>query len=498
MNLFRRTQRTHQPSVSASRARRPRRQKLGFEPLEDRQLLSLDFPTRANTTTRNAQVGSDNATAANGLSVVVWVDTYSSTDHDIRAQMFNADGTKRGSEISVETNTADQRSAAVAMDANGNFVVVYAEGAADNPFTQNDIIAKRFNNLGVQVGDRIIVANSTKDEFDPDVAMATNGSFVVTDTLQYSGSDDDIEARMYNSSGNFVKQLFFGANSTDMERLASVGMNALGNFDIAWEQELGTEIRVARFSSDGTWLTTNAFSSPGAGVTSPSVSLDNVNNAVVAYGTNSALGGGFHAMARRVFSGGILGPEITVSGNLSNPFPDPEVAVNPNTGAYVVAYNVATSGPTRAQVTEVNANNTIASRSDLINVQGSPAVSSDPNGNYLLSYTEVFSNGDKDIFAQPGHMPSAPAAKNLALTPTIQPGQSATLTGQLRDADGDTNLTLTVDWGDGSQPQQSKPGLNAFAVTHKYLRPGIYKVHATWTDSTGLSNSRDLFVTVKP
>src|SRR5262249_22659135 len=151
-----------------------------------------------------------------------------------------------------------------------------------------------------------------------------------------------------------------------------------------WEQQLGTEIRVARFSSDGTWLTTNAWSSPGAGVTEPSVALDNVNNAVVAYGMNSALGGGFHAMARRGFSGGILGPEITVSGNLPNPFPAPEVAVNPNTGAFVVAYNVATSGPTRAQVTEVNANNTIASRSDLINVLGSPAVSSDPNGNYLL------------------------------------------------------------------------------------------------------------------
>src|SRR5262249_42893411 len=146
--------------------------------------------------------------------------------------------------ISVETNTSDQRSAAVAMDANGNFVVVYAEGSAGDPFSQNDIIAKRFNNLGVQVGNRINVASSAKDESDPDVAMAPNGNFVVTDTLQYSGSDDDIEARMYDSSGNFVKQLFFGATTTGVERSASVGMNANGNFDIAWEQELGTEIRV--------------------------------------------------------------------------------------------------------------------------------------------------------------------------------------------------------------------------------------------------------------
>ena len=65
------------------------------------------------------------------------------------------------------------------------------------------------------------------------------------------------------------------------------------------------------------------------------------------------------------------------------------------------------------------------------------------------------------------------------------------------DADGDTNLTLTVDWGDGSKPQQSQPGIKPFAVTHKYAHAGTYTVHVTWTDSTGLSNSRDLKIKVE-
>ena len=65
------------------------------------------------------------------------------------------------------------------------------------------------------------------------------------------------------------------------------------------------------------------------------------------------------------------------------------------------------------------------------------------------------------------------------------------------DADGDTRLTLTVDWGDGSEAQATEPGVDPFQVKHKYVRAGTDTVHVPWTDSTGLSNSRDLFVTVK-
>jgi hypothetical protein len=72
------------------------------------------------------------------------------------------------------------------------------------------------------------------------------------------------------------------------------------------------------------------------------------------------------------------------------------------------------------------------------------------------------------------------------------------LSGQLTDGAGNANLTLTVVWGDGSQPQQSKPGLKPFAVTHKYAVAGTYKVRVTWSDDHGLSNNRELFITVNP
>src|SRR4051812_50068627 len=86
------------------RARRPRRQRPGLEALEGRQLMTLSPEFLVNTTIRNAQFFSDNASAANGTKVVVWADQFSTThlDNDIRAQMYNADGSKRGGEIIVE------------------------------------------------------------------------------------------------------------------------------------------------------------------------------------------------------------------------------------------------------------------------------------------------------------------------------------------------------------------------------------------------------------
>jgi hypothetical protein len=94
--------------------------------------------------------------------------------------------------------------------------------------------------------------------------------------------------------------------------------------------------------------------------------------------------------------------------------------------------------------------------------------------------------------------PGFPAATDLALSDSIRAGHRATLTGQLTDDDPREVLSLTVDWGDGSDPVQSTPDRDPFRLTHRYEEPGTYKVVATWTDSFGRSNSQDLTLTVRP
>src|SRR4051794_15802861 len=86
------------------RGRHPRRQRPGLEALEGRQLLSLSptvIPVNANTA--GSQSESDTASSASGVSVVVWTTdgVNGPSVHDIHAQMFFSNGSKKGQEIVV-------------------------------------------------------------------------------------------------------------------------------------------------------------------------------------------------------------------------------------------------------------------------------------------------------------------------------------------------------------------------------------------------------------
>src|SRR5262249_43099118 len=130
------------------------RRRPSLESLEGRQLLSLGSEFTVNTTTRNFQYHSDVATSSNGMSVVVWVDTFSSTDHDIRAQLYNRFQQKQGPEIIVAGSSRDDDQPSVAMDQQGNFVVAWRQA---QPGGDTNVVAQRFNSSGVPVGGNVQV-----------------------------------------------------------------------------------------------------------------------------------------------------------------------------------------------------------------------------------------------------------------------------------------------------------------------------------------------------
>src|SRR5215217_8112702 len=126
--------------------RRPRTpSRPGLESLEGRQLLSLSSEFLVNTTTRNAQFDSDNASSSNGSSVVVWTDTFSSTDHDIRAQVYDRFDHKIGPEIVVAGSSLDDTTPAVAMNSRGDFVVTWTQRQSNG---DTNVLAQRFSASG--------------------------------------------------------------------------------------------------------------------------------------------------------------------------------------------------------------------------------------------------------------------------------------------------------------------------------------------------------------
>src|SRR5262249_31165971 len=92
--------------------------------------------------------------------------------------------------------------------------------------------------------------------------------------------------------------------------------------------------------------------------------------------------------------------------------------------------------------------------------------------------------------------PFFPQVKNLTLRGPSREGRSARLSGRLVDGDKGDVLSLAADWGDGSTPDRSAPNRKPFARTHRYAAPGDYHGRVIWTDSAGVSNFRDLRLTV--
>src|SRR5262249_26792247 len=109
-----------------------------------------------------------------------------------------------------------------------------------------------------------------------------------------------------------------------------------------------------------------------------------------------------------------------------------------------------------------------------------------------------FANFDKFQLNKGAVQGNAPRAKGLAFSKSIELGRPATLSGRLVDQDASDQLTLTVDWGDGSAPQRIQPNRKPFALKHRFATAGPHTVRAIWTDSTGQSNSQDLLLSVAP
>jgi hypothetical protein len=387
--MFARLSRSKDRQIASSG--RARRRRPTLESLEGRQLLSLgaELPGTVNTTTRNAQFNSDSATNAGGESVVVWTDTFSSTDHDIRAQRYNSFGGKLGPEIVVSFSSLDEDHAKVAIDGTGRFEVTWTQQVGND----SNVVAQRFDSNGNAIGGVIQVANSSQREYDPAIATDLLGDFVISYTHDFSSTDQDIAYKEYNSSGTLI--VFNNpANSTVSETHSSVGISEFGLVDVAWEQAFSAndhDVYMSRYSSTGQFLGRNTISFSSLYDQTPSVSMDNAGDAVVAWEQNNDI------VAMRVSSTGAQGPQISIA-NSSNIEFGPSVAMRRDGGGFVVTYESLTSTSARAKVAEVSAFNSVTTFDAGTN--SGQSVSIDGFGDYFISST----GNELDIHARRGFL----------------------------------------------------------------------------------------------
>ncbi|WP_428940191.1 hypothetical protein [Fontivita pretiosa] len=303
-----------------------------------------------NTFTANAQHSSDVAVDADGDWLVVWASNLQDLSGDgIYAQRFNSSGQPVDSEFRVNTAVNGAQTApAVAIDADGDFVVVWQSGPGQDS-SGYGIYAQRYSAAGVALGGEFRVNSFTDgDQYAPAVAMDAAGNFVIawTSSLQ-DGSIAAVYAQRYDAAGTPLAQEFRVNTTTDGYQYApSIGMDPDGSgFVIAWvsDGQDGSDggIFAQRYDAAGVPLgdefAVNSFTTGTQDA--PCVAMDSQGDFVIAWQSGGMHdGSGYGVYAQRYNALGLpQGGEFRVNTYTTSSQFDPDVAIDAD-GDFVITW----------------------------------------------------------------------------------------------------------------------------------------------------------------
>ncbi len=281
-----------------------------------------------------------------GNSVVVWVD-YREGSAYIYAQRYDVNGNPIGTNFRADNgrNRRSEYSPSVAMDPTGNFVVVWR---TSYPYY---IYGQRWDANGNPVGDTFRADNWTGDpgQYTPDVAMDANGNFVIVwyDTSLAGYTNFRITAQKWDANGNPVGTLFRADNGegTAVQFSPIVETDAIGNFVVAWVdgREGRYKIYAQRWDLNGLAVGTNfRADNNGSEIYSsqyePSIGMDNAGNFVIAW--REYYSGQDRIRAQRWNSAGTpLGSNFRAdNGEGTNTQRFPSVAMHPQGTRFVISW----------------------------------------------------------------------------------------------------------------------------------------------------------------
>ncbi len=177
----------------------------------------------------------------NGNFVVTWTSYGQDGDRDgVYARRFNVQGTPVSAEFRVNSTTQDrQDKSVVAMDSDGDFVIVWESWGQDaSSDGQWGVFGQRFNASGARLGGEFQVNTYTLDkQMNPAVAMDSDGDFIVAwESMGQDGNGYGVYARRYRATGAAIDAAEFRANSTTANNQwrPDVGLADDGSFVVTW------------------------------------------------------------------------------------------------------------------------------------------------------------------------------------------------------------------------------------------------------------------------
>jgi hypothetical protein len=199
--------------------------------------IGLDFAVNVYTT--GAQDRASPAMDAAGNFVIVWDSRFQDgSEYGVFGRRFDAAGAGIGGEFRVNLTTAgNQKGPAVDMAADGSFVVAWTSYGQDG--SAGGVFGRRYDPAGAPVGGELqLNTYTTGDQAGPTLDADEQGGFVVTWASIQDGDRAGIVARRYRAQTGFEPEFLVNTYSTDRQVASTVRADPVGNFVIAWDSYL--------------------------------------------------------------------------------------------------------------------------------------------------------------------------------------------------------------------------------------------------------------------
>lgn len=317
--------------------------------IEKGNLSAQGGEAQANTFTAGAQTDPAIAADAVGNYVVVWTSAGQDGSSDgIYAQRYNASGAPIGTEFRVNPTTSGaQNRPAIAMDAVGNFTIVWQSHGQDG--SDFGIYGRRYNGLGQPLSSEFLINTTTADrQARPAIAMNGAGEFVVAwQSANQDGSGLGVFARKYSATGGAISgEIAVNTTTAADQRNPKVAVDAAGGFVVTWTsgggQDGGSDgVYARRFAAGGAPASGEILvNTTTAGSQQESVAAASPTGAfLIAWTSSGQDGSGTGVYARRFDAAGSpLGGEFRVPQTTSG---DPRVTAAGATadGDYFVVWD---------------------------------------------------------------------------------------------------------------------------------------------------------------